>query len=205
MTAVLAEPPARPAAGAAAAAEWSIVEAAQAGDADAFAQLHTRYYDTVFRFVYHRVLRNRAVAEDLTAEVFLRGLRRIGTVTWQGRDIGAWFVTIARNLVADHFKSGRYRLELLTRLDDPDAEGEPDEDLGPAELAERQHVAQVVRAAVETLSAEQRMVVQLRYFDQLSTEETARLMGKQEGAIKAMLYRALRSLRRNAPGLEALR
>jgi RNA polymerase sigma-70 factor (ECF subfamily) len=67
----------------------------------------------VFRFVYFRV-GNRQLAEDLTSDTFLRALKRIGSFTWQGRDLGAWLVTIARNLVADHFKSGRYRLEVTT-------------------------------------------------------------------------------------------
>jgi RNA polymerase sigma-70 factor (ECF subfamily) len=90
-----------------------LVERAQAGEAEAFGLLYDRYFDTVFRFVYFRV-GNRQLAEDLTSDTFLRALKRIGSFTWQGRDLGAWLVTIARNLVADHFKSGRYRLEITT-------------------------------------------------------------------------------------------
>ena len=65
------------------------------------------------RYIYFRV-GSHPLAEDLTSETFLRALRRITDFTWQGRDFGAWLVTIARNLVADHFKSGRYRLEITT-------------------------------------------------------------------------------------------
>ena len=92
---------------------WALVERAQAGDAEAFGLIYDRYVDTVFRFIYFRV-GNRPLAEDLTSDTFLRALKRIGSFTWQGRDLGAWLVTIARNLVADHFKSGRYRLEVTT-------------------------------------------------------------------------------------------
>lgn len=90
-----------------------LVERAQAGESDAFGRLYDQYSDTVYRYIYYRV-GGKATAEDLTSETFLRALRRIGTFTWQGRDFGAWLVTIARNLVADHFKSSRFRLEVTT-------------------------------------------------------------------------------------------
>ncbi|MFF4155165.1 sigma-70 family RNA polymerase sigma factor [Streptomyces sp. NPDC001651] len=89
------------------------VARAQHGDRQAFGRLYDEYCDTVYRYVYYRV-GAKATAEDLTSETFLRALRRIGTFTWQGRDFGAWLVTIARNLVADHFKSSRFRLEVTT-------------------------------------------------------------------------------------------
>src|SRR4029079_9318640 len=86
-----------------------LVERAQAGETEAFGRLYDHYSDTVYRYIYYRV-GGKATAEDLTSETFLRALLRIGTFTWQGRDFGAWLVTIARNLVADHFKSSRFRL-----------------------------------------------------------------------------------------------
>ena len=75
--------------------------------------LYDRYLNLVYRYVYFRV-GSHPLAEDLTSETFLRALRRIADFTWQGRDFGAWLVTIARNLVTDHFKSGSYRLEVPT-------------------------------------------------------------------------------------------
>ena len=92
---------------------WRLVTRAQDGDGEAFGQLYDRYVDTVFRFIYFRV-NDRALAEDFTSETFLRALRRIGTINYQGRDIGAWFVTIARNIILDHMKSARHRLEITT-------------------------------------------------------------------------------------------
>src|SRR6185436_8708591 len=73
-----------------------LVARVQAGDTSAFDGIYRRYYDPVFRFIWFRVT-SRAVAEDLTSEVFLRALKRIGSFTWQGRDLGAWLITIARN------------------------------------------------------------------------------------------------------------
>jgi RNA polymerase sigma-70 factor (ECF subfamily) len=190
--------PSGPAPDDAAAAVWALVERAQAGDADAFAQIYNRYIDTVFRFVYFRV-GNRQQAEDLTAETFLRALKRIGSVTWQGRDLGAWLVTIARNLVADHFKSGRYRLEVPTG-DVLDADGEDRGPEGRPEIAVLDHITNVaLLAAVQKLNPEQQECIVLRFLQGFSVAETAHAMGKNEGAIKALQYRAVRALHRLLP------
>src|SRR6185312_4731566 len=92
---------------------WELVAAAQAGDREAFGRLYGRYVGPVGRFLSARVA-DRALAEDLTSETFTRALRRIDSVRDQGRDVGAWLSTIARNLVLDHVKSSRHRLETTT-------------------------------------------------------------------------------------------
>ncbi len=190
--------PSRPAADDAAAEVWALVERAQAGDADAFGQIYERYFDTVFRFIYFRV-GSRPLAEDLTAETFMRALKRIGTFTWQGRDLGAWLVTIARNLVADHFKSGRYRLEVTTG-DVLDADREDRGPEGSPELAVVDHITNVaLLTAVRQLNPEQQECIVLRFLQGFSVAETAQAMGKNEGAIKALQYRAVRALHRLLP------
>jgi RNA polymerase sigma-70 factor, ECF subfamily len=177
---------------------WTLVERAQAGDADAFGQIYDRYLDTVFRFIYFRV-GNRQLAEDLTADTFLRALKRIGSFTWQGRDPGAWLVTIARNLVADHFKSGRYRLEVTTG-DVLDADREDRGPEGSPEAAVVDHITNVaLLTAVKQLNPEQQECIVLRFLHGFSVAETAQAMGKNEGAIKALQYRAVRALARLLP------
>jgi RNA polymerase sigma-70 factor (ECF subfamily) len=191
-------PPARPDPGDAAAEVWALIERAQAGDGAAFGLLYDRYFDTVFRFVYFRV-GNRQLAEDLTADTFLRALKRIGSFTWQGRDLGAWLVTIARNLVADHFKSGRYRLEVTTGdvLDADTADRGPE---GSPELAVVDHITNMaLLTAVRQLNPEQQECIVLRFLQGFSVAETAQAMGKNEGAIKALQYRAVRALHRLLP------
>jgi RNA polymerase sigma-70 factor (ECF subfamily) len=190
--------PDRPDPGDAAAAVWSLVERAQAGEAAAFGLIYDRYFDTVFRFVYFRV-GNRQLAEDLTADTFLRALKRIGSFTWQGRDLGAWLVTIARNLVADHFKSGRYRLEVTTG-DVLDAEREDRCPEGSPESAVVDHITNVeLLKAVKQLNPEQQECIVLRFLQGFSVAETAQAMAKNEGAIKALQYRAVRALARLLP------
>ncbi|MFD8421038.1 ECF subfamily RNA polymerase sigma factor, BldN family [Streptomyces sp. NPDC059466] len=181
----------RPAADSDSARMMDLVERAQAGEADAFGRLYDQYSDTVYRYIYYRV-GGKATAEDLTSETFLRALRRIGTFTWQGRDFGAWLVTIARNLVADHFKSSRFRLEVTTgeMLDANEVERSP-EDSVLEPLADT-----LLLDAVRHLSAQQQECVTLRFLQGLSVAETARVMGKNEGAIKALQHRALEGLAR---------
>jgi RNA polymerase sigma-70 factor (ECF subfamily) len=191
-------PPSRPDPGDAASEVWALIERAQAGDGAAFGLLYDRYFDTVFRFVYFRV-GNRQLAEDLTADTFLRALKRIGSFTWQGRDLGAWLVTIARNLVADHFKSGRYRLEVTTGdvldADRPDRGPE-----GSPEAAVIDHITNVdLLKAVKQLNPEQQECIVLRFLHGFSVAETAQAMSKNEGAIKALQYRAVRALARLLP------
>ncbi|WP_229400408.1 ECF subfamily RNA polymerase sigma factor, BldN family [Micromonospora okii] len=177
---------------------WALVERAQAGEAEAFGLIYDRYVDTVFRFVYFRV-GNRQLAEDLTSDTFLRALKRIGSFTWQGRDLGAWLVTIARNLVADHFKSGRYRLEVTTG-DVLDADREDRGPEGSPEAAVVEHITNVaLLTAVKQLNPEQQECIVLRFLQSFSVAETARAMGKNEGAIKALQYRAVRALARLLP------
>jgi RNA polymerase sigma-70 factor (ECF subfamily) len=190
--------PARPDRGDPASEVWALIERAQAGDGAAFGLLYDRYFDTVFRFVYFRV-GNRQLAEDLTADTFLRALKRIGSFTWQGRDLGAWLVTIARNLVADHFKSGRYRLEVTTGdvldADRPDRGPE-----GSPEAAVIDHITNVdLLKAVKQLNPEQQECIVLRFLHGFSVAETAQAMSKNEGAIKALQYRAVRALARLLP------
>jgi len=190
--------PARPDPSDAAAEVWALVERAQAGEAAAFGLIYDRYVDTVFRFVYFRV-GNRQLAEDLTSDTFLRALKRIGSFTWQGRDLGAWLVTIARNLVADHFKSGRYRLEVTTG-DVLDADREDRGPEGSPEAAVVDHITNVaLLTAVKQLNPEQQECIVLRFLQGFSVAETAQTMGKNEGAIKALQYRAVRALARLLP------
>lgn len=174
----------------------AILARAQAGEAEAFGLLYDRYVDFVFRYIYYRVA-DRTVAEDLTSETFTRALRRITTFSWQGRDLGAWLVTIARNIVADHYKSARFRLEVPTAdllgagADRPAAgpEGQVLDSLSNADLLD----------AVRQLGPEQQECVVLRFFEGLSVTETALAMDRTAGAVKALQFRAVRSLAKLLP------
>jgi RNA polymerase sigma-70 factor, ECF subfamily len=168
---------------------WQLVGLAQKGDGQAFAQLYERYFDTVFRYIYYR-LNDKAMAEDFTSETFLRALRRIGGISYQGRDIGAWFITIARNIVLDHVKSARHRLEMTTGDVIERKETEPSPEVTVIASLTSEHLI----GAVKRLGREQRDCIVLRFIQGLSVSETAEVMGKNDGAIKALQHRAVHKL-----------
>jgi RNA polymerase sigma-70 factor (ECF subfamily) len=173
-----------------------LVARAQAGEADAFGLLYDRYLELVYRYIYYRV-GGTALAEDLASETFLRALRRIDSFSWQGRDFAAWLVTIARTLIADHYKSGRYRLEITT---EDILESAPTQTAdGPENQVLDLLTNQTLLEAVRKLNPEQQECIVLRFLQGLSVSETALVMGKNDGAIKALQYRAVRALARLLP------
>ena len=174
----------------------ALVQLAQEGDREAFAQLYDAYVDTVYRYVLVRV-GQRSLAEDLTSETFIRALRRIDSFTWQGRDIAAWFVTIARNLIADHVKSARFRFEVTTAdMRDADQRVDaPDE-----EVLTRLRDERLVEA-IKGLGSEQAECITLRFLQGLSLADTAKVLGRSEGAVKQLQLRATRALRKALEGV----
>jgi RNA polymerase sigma-70 factor, ECF subfamily len=173
---------------------WRLVGAAQDGDTEAFGLLYDRYVDSVYRYVLFRV-GDRSLAEDVTSETFLRALRRITSVSYQGRDVGAWFITIARNIVLDHVKSSRYRLEVTTSELDDNSEVTA----GPEQAVLNEAMYSELLRCVTMLNNDQRECIVLRFLQGLSVAETASLMGRNEGAIKALQHRAVRRLAQLLP------
>ncbi|WP_187280010.1 sigma-70 family RNA polymerase sigma factor [Streptomyces sp. IB2014 016-6] len=174
-------------------AEPEILRLARAGDSKAFAALYNEHHGTVSRYIMFRV-RDRHLAEDLTSETFVRALRRITTFTWQGREFGAWLITIAKNIVADHFKSARFRYEWPTaEMLDMDQTVGDCADVALNELASSD-LRRAVRSAVTRLNTRQAKVIQLRYLEERSITETAAALNMTTGAVKTMTWRALHTL-----------
>jgi RNA polymerase sigma-70 factor (TIGR02952 family) len=168
---------------------WALVRRAQDGDAEAFGEIYDHYVGIVHRYVHHRV-GDRATAEDVTSETFVRALRRIDSLSFQGRDVGAWLITIARNIVFDQVKSSRYRLEVTT-ADMRDADRATD---GPEDAVVQKLTNQTLVECMRKLGPEQQECLALRFLHGLSVAETAQVMGKRDGAIKALQHRAVRRL-----------
>ncbi len=181
----------------------ALVELAQQGDVDAFGQLYERSVNTVYRYVYVRT-GDRQLSEDLTSETFIRALRNIGSFTWQGRDIVAWFLTIARNLIIDSRKSARFRLEITTdellddhpgRRDAPGRTGRLDH-ATPEQVALQRHQERELVEALRGLTSDQAECVVLRFMEGLSLAECAEVLGRKENAVKQLQLRAIRALRK---------
>lgn len=161
--------------------EQALVEGAKA-DPSRFAALYEAHFERIYAFIAHRV-RDRSVAEDLTSEVFRHALAAIGGFEWRGVPFASWLYRIAANEIADWAsKAARER--------GPVALGEPARD--ETDLLE--HRATLFRL-VGSLPADQRRVVVLRFAEERSIREVAETLGRSEGAVKQLQWRALETLR----------
>ncbi|MEO5651825.1 MAG: sigma-70 family RNA polymerase sigma factor [Marmoricola sp.] len=172
----------------------ALVELARVGDAEAFGQLYDHYQSSVYRFLYYRV-GSVPLAEDLTAETFFRALRSMSSFRWQGKDFGAWLMTIARNLTTDHFKAGRTRLEQTTE-DMTTLDTTTD---GPEGAVLASLTNEALLEALSNLPAEQRECLVMRFLQGLSIAETADVLGRSAGAVKQLQLRGVRNLAKLLP------
>jgi RNA polymerase sigma-70 factor (ECF subfamily) len=160
--------------------ERLLIEAAQS-DPARFGELYEENFSRVYAFVSRRV-HNRQEAQDLTSQVFERALANIRRFEWRGTPFAAWLYRMASNAIADHYQSKARELP----LHDPPVTDE--------ELQQVERRATLARY-VERLPAEQRRVVVLRFFEGRSIREIAGQIGKSEGAVKQLQWRALQKLR----------
>ena len=135
------------------------------------------------------------LAEDLTSETFFRALRSMSSFRWQGKDFGAWLMTIARNLTTDHFKAGRTRLESTTEdMSTLDTTTE-----GPEGAVLALLTNEALLEALSELPTEQRECLVMRFLQGLSIAETAEVLGRSAGAVKQLQLRGVRNLAKVLP------
>jgi RNA polymerase sigma-70 factor (ECF subfamily) len=166
--------------------ERLLIEAAQQ-DPSRFAELYEKNFHRVYAFVVRRV-RDRDEAEDVTAEVFHEALRSLGRFQWRGAPFAAWLLRIAANTLADRWqRAGRNGCAVVDDFEGAEASVQ-------AEAERRAMVYQLV----DRLPSDQRLVIMRRFVDQKNVREIAQELGRSEGAIKQLQYRALETLRRNS-------
>ena len=163
-----------------------LVERAKA-DPEAFGELYQRYLERIYSYIYHRT-GNVCDAEDLTERVFLQALTHLPSYTHRGLPFSAWLFRIAHNVVANWHRDNR-RNRFLP-LDEAIAASE---DRDPLEMVEE--VAQV-RRAVAQLSSERQQALLLKYVEELPHADIGQIMGRSEGAVKALLHRTLKALKK---------
>ncbi len=159
-------------------------------DSAMFAHLYGCYVNKIFRYVYGKIGKF-AEAEDLTAQVFMKAWQALGRYRRTEYPFSAWLFRIAHNLVVDYFRTRRETLSI---------EGLPFEiDAGTESLdtvAQRTLTATDLRKAIAQLTEAQRQVIVLKFLEGYSTGETARIICKDEGAVRALQHRALIALKR---------
>jgi RNA polymerase sigma-70 factor (ECF subfamily) len=162
--------------------ERLLIEAAQA-DPARFVEIYERYVDRIYSFVSRRA-ENRAVAEDITSQVFEQALGAIGRFEWRGVPVSVWLFRIASNALADHWREHSRAVQ--------EARGVPD----PLELEDIERRIALYQQ-VERLPDLQRRVIQLRFVEEKSIRDVAAALERSEGAVKQLQLRALENLRKS--------
>jgi RNA polymerase sigma-70 factor (ECF subfamily) len=178
----------------------ALARRAGSGEAEAFGVLYDRYVDAVYRYVFYRV-RNEAEAEDVTSDVFMRALRAIPKYEPRQAFL-AWLYRIARNAVIDRSRrqAARQQVSFEDALAHPNADQVVNPDAGLLAGSD----ASVVRVAMQQLTPLQQEILVLRYVEGYDTKTISKLVGKRDGTIRGIEFRALSALRALIPSREAL-
>jgi RNA polymerase sigma-70 factor, ECF subfamily len=166
-----------------------LVQEARDGDAWAFGLLFDHYHLSVYRYIASRVHRP-SDAEDLTQLVFVKALEALPRYESRGVPFGGWLFRLARNTVIDHVRTRHDHVDLDSAI------GQAGREAGPDEVTVARQELDEVAEALAALTEEQRDAIALRFFAGLSAREAAEVMGKQEGTIRGLQFRAIAALRR---------
>jgi RNA polymerase sigma-70 factor, ECF subfamily len=166
-----------------------LIERVRRGDQDAARILYERYFDRIYNYVYARLGRAED-AEDLAIDTMTRSLTRLDLFQDQGVAFSSWVYRIAHNATIDHYR--RQGKAILVPLESATMPVSAD----PSELAVDQLSNDDLREALRSLTDEQQQVLILRFFQDLTAAQAARIMGKSVGAVQALQHRALGSLER---------
>ncbi len=162
-------------------------------DPEAWARLYEEYFPKIYRYIVLRV-QNRTEAEDLTEQVFLKALEASPSFKWHGAPVASWLFRIARNQVIDYWRTDKSKRTLQLN------EFLVADTVDPETSAERNWDIRRLIEAVGQLTQAQRDVIELRFAGGLSTAEVAKLLGKRQGAVKALQHSALAALRKKLSG-----
>ena len=169
--------------------EDSLVQRAKQHDQEALAQLYEENFDRIYRYVVLKI-GDRTEAEDITQQVFLKALQSISAFKWKGVPFSAWLYRIAHNQVVDYLRRKTKRTTV------PLNESIKSSDDDPVLAAERNINMESLSLATRKLTRAQQEVISLRFVGELPVAQVAKVMGKSEGAVKALQHSAILSLRK---------
>ena len=164
-----------------------LVHKAKRDDKEAFGKLYLNHLDSIYRYIFFRVNQEREQAEDLTEIVFFKAWEKLDNFDEDGVGFRAWIYKIAHNLVIDHYRDNKKRVELNDSI--------PDESQNVEEKVLKDLESKNLLKAIEQLSEEQREVITMKFIEGLSNKEISKVLNKHEDAIRALQYRALKVLK----------
>lgn len=163
-----------------------LITRAQEGDKDAFGEIYQLFYRRIYRYCLFNTAKHET-AQDLCQETFFRAWKSLSAFSQKGGSFQAYLFKIARNLIID---LARKKKEVpLENYDEPDNRQSPDKSI------ERQDDIKKVRNALLKLDFVERQIIILRYFEEMTTAETARAIGLREGALRVRTHRVLKKLK----------
>jgi RNA polymerase sigma-70 factor, ECF subfamily len=161
-------------------------------DREAFGCLYDRYVEQVYQFTYRRV-KDHTIAEDITARVFFRAIEQLPRFEWRGIPFGGWLIRIAANLIHDHHGEAQRHVSLREWAEDGVDMAASDPPM-EEQYATRQ-TASVLWQTVSALPMAEQQVLVYRFARDMSIREIATTQGRTEGAVKQLLFRAVKRLR----------
>ena len=171
--------------------EDRVLVSAARTESEAAGRLFDKYYEDIFRYIYHCTL-DHGVTEDLTSNVFFCAFRRLGFFQWRRIPFRAWLYRIATNEVRMHYRKQKRALALSVRQADaacPNAASAPDT------AAEAVDDYRLLHRALAKLGEKYRTVIVLRYLEGKPLSEICEITKKPEGTIKSHLHRGLGQLK----------
>ena len=169
--------------------EQSLVDRAKNYDREAFAQLYEENFDKIFRYIALKI-GNQMEAEDLTQQVFMKALKSISSFKWQDVPFSAWLYKIAHNQVVDYIRK-KNRQPVAELNEDITASND-----NPLKATELKIETEELAKALKKLTPLQQEVISLRFSCEMPIAKVAVIMGKKEGAVKALQHSAVQSLRK---------
>lgn len=167
--------------------ENQAIRACQAGQISEFTYLYDQYVKPIYRYIYGKVY-DQALSEDLTSQTFLQAMESIRSFSPRAEaSIKSWLFAIARNLVIDHWRRERPQVDLEEIAELPSADDLP-------EAVAKTIALEKIKTEMQKLTAEQREIVTLRVWHNLSHAEIASLINKKEATVKVAYSRAVAKL-----------
>lgn len=169
------------------------VEHCQQGELEYFSEVYEHFAQKIYSFLFHKTF-NHALAEDLTSDTFIKALNKIQSFKANKGPFQAWLFTIARNTLIDHYRSHKETQSI------EDAWQMPVEEKS-THSTEISLLKEVLQEKMLHLSPEQREILTLRFWQDLSFKEIAQILKKTEGSVKVAASRAVKSLKQYFPAL----
>lgn len=166
---------------------------AQGGDRSALAELYDMYVQDIYRFVSFKT-RSRATAEDLTSDIFLTVVEKLKQFNPNKGSFRTWIYTIARHIIIDHYRAQKETRQLSDAWDIADDADIPD-------AVDTALFSSQIDTLLKTLSADQRDIIIMRLWEDMSYDEIAAVLGKQPAACRMAYSRAIAQLQRSMPAV----